>query len=211
MARRKNPRNPRVVDALTARLDALWPSRTNLGWPNLSAQDLWRLQFAGLRHLIRRAPPLAERWLHTLEALDREARSTLLSIGRMPAEREAERARLVAEFAQLQIGPGKLKHGKDWGPLVEDVRYVTAWIERRRLEAPPRYAGDIAIQITWWRHRLTRAVWRVYLGRRDTPKDLVLTNMIDSKTAPAAAREVVAAARGIPARRLAVEGARFRD
>lgn len=79
--KRKNPRHPVRVATGLAQLDRLWRMQGGpAGWPILSAETLWRFQYAGLHHMIRRGDLLAERWLAALEAAARIVRGPVLGI-----------------------------------------------------------------------------------------------------------------------------------
>jgi len=122
LAKRKNPRTPTKLQALSARLDALQPQQNGIRrpprrWPALSAATLWRMQCAGLRHLIRRDPPFAERWLAMLEKAHHLEFGGLLSTGLSREDARAKSRRILEDFARLDRALSRLKHGFEsrWG------------------------------------------------------------------------------------------------
>jgi hypothetical protein len=115
---------------------------------------LWGFQYAGLRHLIRRGDPLAERWLAALERAAHAAVGRPLDPPDWPT-RAAEVSRVLDGFFQLDTGRGKLKVPEQWAAIEADVRWVTRELDGligRGAAWKDRNPAERAAAIThWWR------------------------------------------------------------
>lgn len=155
-------RNPRYIAGLEARLERLWslrqPSRVPSGpgrWPVLSAEALWRFQYAGLRHLIRRGDSLGELWLTALE----RAAKTVRGMDPRDGERAEKLEKVINGFSQRQLGPGQLKAGTDWEPIERQVQQIT-WEFEQFLAKVPHWARLAKEQRDARLTRFARALFR---------------------------------------------------
>ena len=140
-------RSPKYVARLEQRLDRLWGLRQAPAlrgghgrWPLLPADVLWRFQFAGVRHLIRRGDPFAEQWLSALEQSAAIAHGrTLLSGPGLQTDQLQKIAEIIDRFSMAPQGRGKAKStGTDWGPVEGEVRQIT-WEFERLFQKIPRW------------------------------------------------------------------------